>query len=259
MTDEFFERGWTRFGVDPEVLDWLDASEAAARRSVSDPAFGRWHRCGGTWFAGVNALPNDATGAVAGGPPLGGAAVRFAEALAGGPFDWDRAQVSVCRPGYPQQDRDESDAAFAYRRRRDAAHVDGLLPAGPKRRRFLREHHRFILGLPVGPADAAASPFVLWEGSHRIVRQTFAEAFGDRPPAAWRDIDVTDVYRAVRRRIFAECRRVTLTAGRGEAYLAHRLALHGIAPWRRDATASERTVVYFRPESGDPAAWLHAP
>ena len=259
MADEFFERGWASFGVDPDVLAWLDAAEPAARRSVTDPAFAQWHRCGGTWFAGVNALANDEAGAVAGGPPLGGAAVRFAGRLAGGPFAWDRAQVSVCWPGYPKQGAGESAAAFAYRRRRDAAHVDGLLPVGPDRRRFLREHHRFVLGLPTGPAYAAASPLVVWEGSHRIVRETFAGLFGDTPPAAWRDLDVTGAYHALRRRIFAECRRVTLTAGRGEAYLVHRLALHGIAPWGAAAAAGERMVIYFRPDSGDPAAWLHAP
>ena len=259
MANEYFERGWTRFGTDPLVLEWLDAAEPAARRSVTDPAYRQWHRCGGTWFAGVNALPNDEAGAVAGGPPLGGEAVRFAERLAGGPFAWDRAQVSVCRPGYPKPGDGESDASFAYRRDRDAAHVDGLLPVGPARRRFLREHHRFILGLPAGPADEAASPFVLWEGSHRIVRAVFAEAFAGRAPDTWRDLDVTDAYRALRRRIFSECRRVVVAAGRGEAFLVHRLALHGIAPWRADAAVGERTIVYFRPESGDPAAWLNAP
>ena len=92
-----------------------------------------------------------------------------------------------------------------------------------------------------------------------MVRETLAAAFGDRPPANWRDIDVTEVYHGLRRRIFAECRRVVVTAGRGEAFLVHRLALHGIAPWRGEAAAVERMVIYFRPESGDPAAWLHAP
>ena len=259
MTDEFFERGWISFTVDPAILDWLDAAEEAARRAVADPAHGQWRRCGGTWFAGVNALANDATGAVAGGLSLQGAAIRFAEKLVGERFDWDRAQVSVCYPGYPKQGDGESDAAFFYRRDRDAAHVDGLLPVGPARRRFLREHHRFILGLPTGPADAAASPLVVWEGSHRIVRETFARTFGDTPHATWRDVDVTEVYHATRRRIFAECRRVTVTAGKGEACLVHRLALHGIAPWGADATAGERMVIYFRPESGDPTAWLRAP
>ena len=256
---DFFELGWTRFDIDPLVLAWLDTAEPAARRSVTDPAFSQWHRCGGTWFAGVNALPNNAAGAVAGGPPLGGEAVRVAETLAGGPFAWDRAQVSVCRPGYPKPGDGESESSFAYRRKRDAAHVDGLLPVGPARRRFLREHHRFILGFPTGPADGAASPLVVWEGSHRIVQETFAETFGNTPPAAWRDLDVTAAYHALRRRIFAKCRRVTLTAGRGEAYLVHRLALHGIAPWGTGAAVEERMVIYFRPESGNPAAWLHAP
>ena len=259
MADAFFEHGWAAFPVDPAILDWLDTAEEAARRAVADPAHSQWHRCGGTWFAGVNALDNDVTGTVAGGLPLQGAAIRFAEKLVGERFDWDRAQVSVCYPGYPKQGEGESDAAFAYRRDRDAAHVDGLLPVGPARRRFLREHHRFILGLPTGPADAAASPLVVWEGSHRIVRETFARTFGDTSPATWRDVDVTEVYHATRRRIFAECRRVTVTAGRGEAYLVHRLALHGIAPWGAGATADERMVIYFRPESGDPAAWLRAP
>ena len=255
---DFFELGWTRFDIDPLVLAWLDSAEPVARRAVDDPAYRQWHRCGGTWFAGVNALANDEAGAVPGGPLLRGEAVRFAEDMTGGPFAWDRAQVSVCWPGYPKQGDGESDAAFAYRRNRDAAHVDGLLPVGPDRRRFLREHHRFILGLPAGPADAAASPLAVWEGSHRIVRETFAKAFGDTPPATWRELDVTGVYHALRRRIFADCRRVTVTAGRGEAYLVHRLALHGIAPWGADAKAAERMVIYFRPESGDPAAWLNA-
>ena len=255
----FLDRGWQTFSVDPAVLAWLDAADAAIRCAVADPAHDNWRRCGGTWFAGVGALANDHAGAVAGGPPLGGAAVRFARQLAGGPFGWDRAQVSVCYPGYPQRDSGESAAAFAYRRDRDAAHVDGLLPVGPERRRFLREHHRFILGLPAGPADAAAAPLAVWEGSHRIVREALAASFGSRPPEAWHDLDITAAYHAARRRIFRQCRRVTLLAGRGEAYLVHRLALHGIAPWGAGARVAERTILYFRPESGDPAAWLHAP
>ena len=77
MADDFLELGWTTFGADPQVLDWLDASEAAARRSVTDPAFDRWHRCGGTWFAGVNALANDETGAVAGVRSVSKVATEF--------------------------------------------------------------------------------------------------------------------------------------------------------------------------------------
>ena len=84
MTDEFFERGWISFTVDPAILDWLDTAEEAARRAVADPAHSRWRRCGGTWFAGVNALDNDVTGTVAGGLPLQGAAIRFAEKLVRG-------------------------------------------------------------------------------------------------------------------------------------------------------------------------------
>ncbi len=71
----------------------------------------------------------------------------------------------------------ESPAKTRYRRERDAAHVDGLLPEGEERRRHLREHHGFILGLPMVEFDREASPFVVWEGSHEIMRDIFAARF----------------------------------------------------------------------------------
>jgi len=258
MTDQFQTKGWCRFDADPAVSAWVAAALPFAHQAVADPANAHWMRCGGTWFAGVNALDNDKTGAIGGGSPLAGRIVDHAYGLAGGRFDWDRAQVSVCYPGYPAQGEDESDASFAYRLNRDSAHVDGLLPVGPARRRFLREHHRFILGLPVGEGDAAAAPTVVWEGSHRIMRAAFTAAFGTAPPHTWRDIDVTDVYHAARRKVFADCRKVTLTGRAGEAYLIHRLALHGIAPWGDGATSASRLIIFFRPELAEPAAWLKA-
>ena len=50
--------------------------------------------------------------------------------------------------------------------------------------------------------------------------------------------------------MFETCRRVTVPAQPGEAYLVHRLALHGVAPWEDGAEAPEegRMIVYFRPE-----------
>jgi hypothetical protein len=91
------------------------------------------------------------------------------------------AQVSVTYPGYPRQDPGESDAAHRFRRDRDAAHLDGLLPVGPEKRRFLRETHAFILGIAVTEASEGAAPLVVWEGSHRMIRDVFAQAFDGVP------------------------------------------------------------------------------
>jgi hypothetical protein len=48
----------------------------------------------------------------------------------------------------------------------------------------------------------------------------------------------------------------------GEAVLVHRLALHGVAPWQKGATAPPegRMIAYFRPEfQGLGDDWLSAP
>lgn len=261
--DGFLERGWRRFDHDARLAEWVESALPAARAAVADPANAEWLRCGGTWFAGVNVLACDArTGAVGGGPPLTGQAVDFIrEALDLTGIDWGPAQVSVCYPGYPQPWAGEGEAAFRYRLRRDAAHVDGLIPEGPDRRRHLREHHGFVLGVPLVEADATASPVVVWEGSHEIMRECFRVAFAGLDPGAWGALDVTEPYHAARRRIFASCRRVEIPARPGEAYLIHRLALHGVAPWRDGAAAGPdgRMIAYFRPEVGGPADWVNAP
>ena len=258
----FYKKGWCRLPHDEILSEWVERTRPAARATVDDPNNAQWLRCGGTWFAGVNVLPNDPRGAVDGAPPIAGAAIDFIHNQLGfGTFAWDRAQVSVCYPGYPQPMAEESDAAFRYRRDRDAAHLDGLLREGRERRRFLREHHGFILGIPMVETGEGASPFVIWEGSHEIVRNTFLEVFQDTEPRTWADIDMTETYQSLRRRIFEQCVRVVVSAQPGEAYVVHRLALHGVAPWAENARATDdgRMVVYFRPETGGPQTWLTAP
>jgi hypothetical protein len=235
-----------------------------AEECLADPAHrARWLRCGATWFAGVDVLPNDAAGAVPerAVPRLAGAPVDFArEALGLSGFAWDAGQVSVCFPGYPQPWEGEPEAAFRFRRDRDAAHVDGLVRFDVRRRR-LGELHRFILGLPIDEAGAEAAPLVVWEGSHEVMRAAFRERFDGLPPERWAAEDVTDAYVAARRAAFERCPRVPVHARPGEAYIVHRLALHGVAPWRDDgtpgATAARRMIVYFRPDpfSGTPPGW----
>ncbi len=241
--------GWQVFDPDDRTLKWAKAALPAARSSVSDPANAHWLRCGGTWFVGVDALPNAADGSIA-GVPLAGPALDHLKATGDTPPGWHAAQVSVIYLGYPQPGSEETDAAFRFRRDRDAAHVDGLLPIGPNRARMMREPHGFVLGLPLTDADRNASPMTVWTGSHHIIRETFANAFADRPVSDWPDIDLTDVYRTARRKVFETCERHVLHVAPGGSYLVHRMALHGVARWADGAQAAPegRMIAYFRPQ-----------
>jgi len=259
---EFFETGWCQFKYDANLAHWVSQVLPHARKAIAAPENSQWLRCGGTWHAGVHVLPNRNDGSVGSSAKLQARVVSFIhQSLGFEVLEWDRAQVSVCYPGYPQPMESESDTAFVYRRDRDAAHVDGLLPEGPNRRRHLREYHGFILGIPLVDYSNAASPFVVWQGSHEIVRQTFVRAFEGLAVSEWGELDVTEVYHEARRQIFQRCARVEIQAKPGQAYLVHRLALHGIAPWQSGADASEdgRMVCYFRPETGGAEEWLYRP
>lgn len=262
QTAEFQAQGWCRFAYDATLARWVQQILPAARACVAAPENAKWLRCGGTWFIGVNALPNADDGSVTGGPPLAGRAIDFIRRELGlANFDWDRGQVSVVYPEYPRQAERESDAAYRYRSERDAAHVDGVLREGPDKRRYLRNLHAFILGIPLVDVRCDTSPFVVWENSHELMRLAFRDHFGDMQPALRAQQDITDLYHEARDRIFATCRRVEIPARPGEAYLIHRHALHGIAPWLDSdpQNTQARLVVYFRPESESPDAWLNAP
>ncbi len=253
---EIKEFGWTRFDHDPALFAWCKTARPAAMAAIASPEQAHWLRCGGTWFAGVNALSNDSAGALANDEPLRGQAIEFLSA-AFGPITWDRAQISVTYPGYPVQEH-ESDAAFGYRLKRDAAHIDGLIRDGPDIRRFAREYHAFILGIPLTETGAGASPLAIWTGSHCLAQPVLQRALGCSDPADWPAIDLTDAYQAVRRDIFDRCDRMLLHARLGEAYVVHRHALHGISPWKGGAKAPPegRVIAYFRPDQPDPLAWL---
>lgn len=261
---EFLRKGWLKFPSDPLVLAWATAAKEAALASALDPAMReRWLRCEGTWFAGVNALGNAPNGSLArvGVPAVAGAALRFAEGYAG-PFTLDPAQVSIVYPGYPKQGVEESEAAFRYRLRRHGAHVDGFERIMPERRWRLSELHGFVLGVPLSRTDGKASPLSVWEGSHEVFRSTFREAFDGVDPDCWRELDSTDAYGRARAESFESCTRVSVAAKPGEAYIVHRLALHGIGPWEAASGVPPRIVAYFRPEmegEGLPERWLFDP
>ncbi|MEM1301995.1 MAG: hypothetical protein AAGH17_05375 [Pseudomonadota bacterium] len=239
--------GFVVFDHTPEVAAWARSALKVADEIKDMPEMQRtWLRHQKTWFVGVDALPNAPDGSIAGTPLTGPW-----EALVAVPQEWHRAQLSIVYPGYPGCDPDESDAAHRFRHRRCAAHVDGLLPEGPDRRRYLREPHAFVLGLPLD--NAQASPLVVWPGSHLTMGAAFRKA------AAGRDItrlDVTDTYQAVRRTVFDTIAPVEVMAKPGQSVLLHRHVLHGVKPWDPAWTVKERKVAYFRPQFDDPAQWL---
>lgn len=261
LLETFLQQGFLRFPVDQSVLDWAEHARPVAIQSATDPAHAHWLRCGGTWFVGVDALPNDTQGTVPGGPPLAGAVMDFIHDVLGMALPLHRAQVSICYPGYPQPYAEESPAAYQFRLKRDAAHVDGLMAEGPDKRRYVKEPHAYILGLPLTLQSEDASPLTVWEGSHLLMREMFGKAFTGHAPEDWASIDVTDAYQEARRKAFAECRRIALPARPGEATLLHRHILHGVAPWGEAATAPEegRMIAYFRPEVSRWQDWLTAP
>jgi len=172
-------QGWASLPPEPGLTSWVEAVKPTALATLSAPENTHWWRAGATWFVGVNVLGNDVSGAVAGGPPMQGQMAEFLAASVPN-LQWDRAQISVCLPGFPTQEG-ESDAAFDFRVKRDGAHLDGLLPQGPDRRRHIQEFHRFILGIPLTQANNAASPLVVWEGSHKRMQSMLSAELGHLP------------------------------------------------------------------------------
>ncbi|SLN67189.1 hypothetical protein ROA7450_03578 [Roseovarius albus] len=262
MVNQLLEKGWVKFGSDPSLNDWLAEAHSVAVQRVQDPEQQReWLQCEGTWFVGVDTLPNDTEGAVGPAGPLQGTAYQAARDLYGD-LPLHRGQVSVMYPGYPKPRDGEAESAFRYRTKRDAAHVDGLLAVGPERKRMLKEPHAYILGLPLTSCDPEASPLIVWEGSHHIMQAAFKEYLSQFPVETWQDADLTQIYQAARNKVFETCPRIELPANPGEATLLHRHILHGVAAWKEGAYAPEegRMIAYFRPEFvGGAEEWLSAP
>lgn len=245
-------RDWQRFAFDVDIARWAEAADKVATAVLADPAQADQYRYAKTWFVGVDALPNAEDGHVEGVPLKGPVIDQLAH------DHWHSAQLSVTFPGYPQPMDGESVGQHRFRTQRDAAHVDGLLPHGPARRRHLIEPHAFILGLPLNDSDQ--SPLVVWEGSADILRAAFRQALSDHTPEEWSQIDLTEPYQAARKHCFETCARVELSARPGEALLLHRLTLHGVAPWQDMRPFPQgRRIAYFRPHLADPSDWLDLP
>lgn len=243
------EEGCMRFPPTEESRRWAEAARQSGLRQAHDPEVQQANlRHADTWFVGVDVLPNDKTGAVDGVPLRGPwhAHLPWHGSL-------HRAQLSIAYPGYPGRDPDQSAANHRYRLTRHAAHVDGLLPTGPDRRRFPGEFHAYVLGIHLNGCEEA--PTVWWPGSHRIIARALRDAIGTADPA---EIDVTEAYHAARREIFAESAPRPLTGPPGASFLLHRFTLHGTAPWEGPAQPEGRMSAFFRPEFEDRREWLLA-
>ena len=245
--------GFCVFEYDRRTADWAKAALAAARDVAAQPAMrGPGNlRHGQTWFVGVDALPNATDGSI-GGVPLAGPWQSHVPDLPLHP-----AQLSIIYQGYPKQDAGESDANHRFRLMRAAAHVDGLLPVGPQRRRFAQEFHAYILSLPL--TDVAASPTVVWRGSQRIMQDALRGALEGRDPVT---TDITDVYAAARKRAFEACEQIPLHLKPGQSALLHPFVLHGTQPWADevDPAGEGRMIAFFRPECrGGASDWLATP
>lgn len=242
--------GWRKVGPHPALAAWARAAHPLAVRELRDTD--QPLRCGGTWAVGLDLLPNAADGAVDGTPLPWDVLGLTPEAL-------HPAQLSTVYPGYPQPSPDESEAAYGFRLRRDSAHLDGLLPVGPEKRRMVQEPHGWILGLPLTVSDAA--PLVVWESSHIIMQAALSQALAPYPPGTWGDVDVTDAYTAARAEVFRTCPRRELPSLPGEAVVLHRHLIHGVAPWKDGAVAPPegRIVAYFRPLLPSVRDWLLLP
>lgn len=242
--------GYRRFAPDEGVRAWAEAAKRIAALIAREPERrARELRHNGTWLVGLDLLPNQTDGTVDGVPLPGNWWAEVPD------LPLHPAQVSVVYPGYPQQDADESDANHRYRINRKAAHVDGLLPIGPGRRRYAHEHHAYILMIPL--TSVRAAPTVIWEGSHTIMGDAMRAVIGSRRPE---DVDITEAYQAARRVVFETCPMVPLYAEPGEVILIHRHALHGTEVWGDeppDAAPDGRMIAFFRPETSA-ADWLRA-
>ena len=233
--------GFVTFAYDADVARWANAARQVAATLARDPQIRATNmRHDETWFVGVDLLPNAPDGSINGVELQGPWQAQVPD------LPLHRAQASIIYPGYPGRDATESAANHRYRITRKAAHVDGLLPVGPERRRYPQEFHAYILSLPL--SDVRAAPTVVWRGSHTIMQAALAEAIGGKDPAT---VDLTEAYHAARRRVFDRCEAVPLHLALGESALIHRFALHGTDVWDAalDPDAPQgRVIAFFRPE-----------
>ena len=158
------ENGWCFLNTDNDHYDWINEAKKQikfkfSQNVIKDQDF----RSGSTWFVGTNFLDNNSQGKI-GSRQLSKKIINNISSYFGTKIQyWDKGQVSICWPGYPKKDTLESEKSFNFRIKRFASHIDGIIPLGSKKRRFAKEYHAFILGLPIMNNFKNNASLVVWE------------------------------------------------------------------------------------------------
>ncbi len=267
----FKSKGWCFLSKDIHTCRWIDAVKERICKKFEHAEYeNEDFKSGFTWFAGVNFLANGPSGGVDGVPFSLKLWSELSTKFGSGIKYWDAGQVSICWRGYPKKDPLETEKSFKYRLNRFASHVDGLIPLGTKKRRFVNEFHAFILGIPIVNNRLDSAPLVVWEGSHVIFRNMFGKVFLNIPETEFCDMDLTEIYQQYRRKVFLTCRPKQVVPANNQLYILDRHLLHGVTPWKLDNDLAKwhyegqfgvnplqgRIVVYFRPSYKDPIDWI---
>ena len=269
--ENFKKKGWSFLTKGPRYSDWLEAALNNILNNFQVSSIDKNQlRSGQTWFVGMNFLKNTSDGSL-GKISFDQVLLSQIEQKFGVSVDyWDRGQVSINWEGYPKKDIFETDLSYRYRLKYFASHVDGLIPVGVKKRRYLKEPHAFVLGLPVLNNFIHSAPLVVWEGSHLIIRSMFNSIFREVEDTELENIDVTDFYKDARRQIFSSCTPRRIFSTDFQPYILDRHLLHGVAPWissKKSQTNTDwksvkldpldgRIIIYFRPYFKNLRNWI---
>ena len=268
----FYKNGWCFLDSDIENYQWIEATKVNILNKFEQKEFNiSDFRSGSTWFAGVNFLDNGSEGDINGASFSSELWSEIYGKFGHGIKYWDTAQVSIFWKGYPKKDQSETEKAFKYRLKKYSAHVDGLIPIGSKKRRFAKEFHAFILGIPIMNNRIDSAPLVVWEGSHIIFRNLFRKLYTGLSKKKVSKLDVTEIYQKYRRKVFSTCTFRKVVSQKNQPYILDRHLLHGVIPWNETVNISPmsyqndvfrlnpmfgRIVVYFRPSYKNSIDWV---
>ena len=266
------KNGWSFLNTDHIHYEWIAEAKEQLETKFHQKLYDYNDlRCGSTWFVGANFLDNSSNGNIGTKSMSKIFFSNISKKFGPNIKYWDKAQVSICWPGYPKKDAKETKKSYDFRIKRFASHIDGIIPFGSKKRRFAKEFHAFILGFPLHNNCLDCAPLVLWEGSHKIFRNFFKEIYEGISFNKISNIDITELYNESRKKVFKNCEVKKITPQFKQPYLLDRHVLHGIDEWREkknvkcspknhrllNSLSDGRIIVYFRPVFFNPHDWIN--
>ena len=266
------KNGWSFLNTDHIHYEWIAEAKEQLETKFHQKLYDYNDlRCGSTWFVGANFLDNSSNGNIGTKSMSKFFFSNISKKFGPNIKYWDKAQVSICWPGYPKKDAKETKKSYDFRIKRFASHIDGIIPFGSKKRRFAKEFHAFILGFPLHNNCLDCAPLVLWEGSHKIFRNFFKEIYEGISFNKISNIDITELYNECRKKVFKNCEVKKIIPQFKQPYLLDRHVLHGIDEWREkknvkcspknhrllNSLSDGRIIVYFRPVFFNPHDWIN--